>query len=111
MPFGPQNRRKKQPPFQYPFYVAAGAGDWAWGPEQLETRLVLTVTTGSITREFFAGIDGQAVTDLTAAANFPNNPTSTSTLTSFEAPSNAGDQYGQRVHGYLVPAETGDYTF
>jgi hypothetical protein len=40
-----------------------------------------------------------------------NPPTSTGTLTSFEAPSNAGDNYGQRVLGYITPTTSGNYTF
>ena len=38
-------------------------------------------------------------------------PDAVSTLTSFEAPSNIGDYYAQRLRGYLTAPATGDYTF
>jgi hypothetical protein len=38
-------------------------------------------------------------------------PAVTGTLSSFEAPTNAGDNYGQRVRGFVVPPASGSYTF
>lgn len=67
--------------------------------------------TGNITREFWEGITGTSVNALLNSANYPNNPTSTSLLTSFQTPSNVGTNYGQRVKGYLVPNVTGAYQF
>ena len=56
-----------------------------------------------------------AVSDLTNPAlnpNYPNNPTSSSYLTSFEAPFNTGQvDYGERIEGYVYPPTTGSYTF
>ena len=62
-------------------------------------------------REIYTGISGLTVADLTNSARFPNNPTSTNYLTDFEAPIDIGEQYGQRVRGYVVPPTTGNYTF
>ncbi len=67
--------------------------------------------TGTITQQKWDGISGTAVSDLTSNANYPNTPTSTSTLTSFEAASNVADNYGLRVLGYICPPTTGSYTF
>ena len=72
--------------------------------------------TGSILLQFWANLDGgNAVSDLTNPAlnpNYPNNPTSTSYLTSFEAPFNTGQvDYGQRIEGYIYPPTTGNYVF
>jgi hypothetical protein len=72
--------------------------------------------TGSILLQFWANLDGgNAVSDLTNPAlnpNYPNNPTSTSYLTSFEAPFNTGQiDYGQRIEGYIYPPTTGAYVF
>jgi len=72
---------------------------------------VCPATAGSILREVWQGIGGSAVRDLTSSPNYPDNPTSTNYLSSFEAPTGAADNYGQRVHGYLVPPVTGYYTF
>ncbi|MEM9722582.1 MAG: sialate O-acetylesterase, partial [Bacteroidota bacterium] len=38
-------------------------------------------------------------------------PTGTSTLSSFEIPINAFEEYGVRVRGYICPPQTGNYTF
>ena len=68
--------------------------------------------TGQITREVWENIgSGTAVSVLTSNANYPNNPTTTGTLTSFEAPTDVGTNYGQRIHGYLNPAVSGSYEF
>ncbi|MGB3547250.1 MAG: PA14 domain-containing protein [Saprospiraceae bacterium] len=64
-----------------------------------------------IIRDFFDGITGAAVSNLTGNAAFPNNPTSTGILSTFDAPRQIGDYYGQRIHGYLAPTTTGNYEF
>jgi ELWxxDGT repeat protein len=63
--------------------------------------------TGSISREYWANVLGSTV------ATIPLNttPTSTSQLTSLEAPSNAADDYGQRIRGFVCAPYTGAYTF
>src|SRR3954452_18342502 len=67
---------------------------------------------GSITREVFAGIGGNTVDDLINSGIYPDNPTSTNLVTDFfEAPTDIDDNYGQRMHGYIVPPVTGNYTF
>jgi parallel beta-helix repeat protein len=62
--------------------------------------------TGTITRELWTGVAGAAVSDIPVGTA----PTSTGTLTQFEAPADSADNYGQRVRGYLVPPATGPYT-
>ncbi|MGN6386420.1 MAG: lamin tail domain-containing protein, partial [Verrucomicrobiota bacterium] len=52
------------------------------------------------------GIDG-----LLNNPNYPGNPSIVGTIPNFEAPANFGDQYGQRVRGYLLAPQTGNYTF
>jgi hypothetical protein len=81
------------------------------------TIMVGTVTgpvagTG-ITREVYSSISGSAVSDLTSNSKFTGNtPDSTSTITDFfEAPTNAADNYGQRMRGYFIPSQTGNHTF
>lgn len=66
---------------------------------------------GSITREVWTGISGTSVSNLTGNASYPNGPNSVSTLTSFDAPVNVADNYGQRIHGYLHVPQTGAYKF
>jgi hypothetical protein len=61
----------------------------------------------TVTREVWNNVSGTTL----AASQFTSTPSSTGTLTSFEAPSNVADNYAQRVSGYLTPATTGTYTF
>jgi hypothetical protein len=71
----------------------------------------LAGTAGSILYEYYDGIAGTAVADLTSSPDFPGNPTSIDYLTSFEAPSDWDEQYGIRMRGYLHPPANGNYTF
>jgi glucose/arabinose dehydrogenase len=63
--------------------------------------------TGTILREFWSGISGYAVSTIPVNTT----PTGTSQLTIFEGPSNAGDNYGDRIRGYICPPVTGNYVF
>ena len=58
--------------------------------------------------------DGTISDDLTVLKNlaaFPDSPSSSSIEPKFQSPSNVGDQYGQRMLGYLVPPVSGEYQF
>ena len=67
---------------------------------------------GSILREVYQGISGNAISDLTNNPIYPDHPTLTNFVTDvFESPSNFDENYGQRMHGYITPPVTGNYTF
>ncbi|RFS13431.1 PA14 domain-containing protein, partial [Emticicia sp. C21] len=66
---------------------------------------------GSITYQYWTGISGSTVANLTSNANYPNNPTYTTALTSMEAPTDIADNFGSRMIGYLTPTITGTYYF
>ncbi len=67
---------------------------------------------GSILREVFQGIGGSTLADLTNSPAYPSRPTLTNLVTDlFESPSNFDDNYGQRMHGYILPPVSGNYTF
>jgi endoglucanase len=66
---------------------------------------------GSILREWWTGITGAAVSNLTSNSNYPNNPTAREQLTSLEGPINWANNYGTRIRGYIYPPTTGSYTF
>lgn len=68
-------------------------------------------TTGVLQHEWWNSITGSTLAALTGHANYPNNPSGTGTLTTFECPVNAGDNLGRRVRGWLRPATTGAYQF
>ena len=67
--------------------------------------------TGKILYEYWLGIGGFDVNDLTTIPAYPDEPTGCDWLTSFDAPNNWSDNYGARIRGYLYPPDTGDYTF
>ena len=67
--------------------------------------------TGTIMREVWEGIGGTSVSDLTGNANYPDNPSYGDLVTLFEAPTDFADNFGSRLHGYLHPETSGDYTF
>ncbi len=71
----------------------------------------VAANTGTILREYWTGIGGTAVSDLTSSPDFPHNPTGSNLETSFEAPTGWADYYGTRMRGYLHPPASGSYTF
>jgi regulation of enolase protein 1 (concanavalin A-like superfamily) len=67
--------------------------------------------TGTILREVWEGIGGTVVSDLTNNANYPANPSYSDEVTLLEAPTDFADNFGSRLHGWLLPETSGDYTF
>ena len=66
---------------------------------------------GFITMERYDGIGGTQLSNLFAAPNYPDNPSLTQDLNSFEIPINVADNYGARVRGTICAPETGTYYF
>ena len=66
---------------------------------------------GSILRQWWLGISGSSVSDLTGISDFPDYPDGMDWPKSLEGPTNWADSYGQFFRGYIYPPETGDYTF
>ncbi|MBN2137750.1 MAG: hypothetical protein JW720_08085, partial [Sedimentisphaerales bacterium] len=56
----------------------------------------------------FAGVN---VADLTAHADYPDNPHETQILTEFSTAIEFDDNYGTRIFGYVVPTVSDTYTF
>ncbi len=67
--------------------------------------------TGEILFEYWFGIGGTSVSNLTDNPRFPDNPDDSERRTSFEGEVNWNDNYGTRVRGYVYPPETGAYNF
>lgn len=66
----------------------------------------------SLLREVWNNIGGVSIGDLTSDARYPNTPDATNYVTDFfESPSDIAENYGQRMHGYIIPPATGNYTF
>jgi len=66
---------------------------------------------GMILREWWEGLSGNTVSDLTSSVNYPEHPTGRQYLTRLEGPINRTDNYGARISGYLYPSTTGQYVF
>jgi hypothetical protein len=113
---------EKQAGTSYPAGLLAGGTTYYWqigeveadDTEHLSDVLSLRTYregTGSITREVWEGIGGGTiVSDLTGNANYPANPSWSDEITSFNVDDFA-DNFGSRIHGWLVPETSGDYTF
>ncbi|HMP73288.1 MAG TPA: CotH kinase family protein [Kiritimatiellia bacterium] len=82
---------------------------WASGKNR---RPAMNDLGNGILREVYNDISGFTVSDLTNHPSFPDFPTSRSIITSgFEAPSNVGNNYGQRMRAWLRPPFSGNYRF
>jgi transglutaminase/protease-like cytokinesis protein 3 len=67
---------------------------------------------GNITYQVWNNIGGSTlISSLTGNINYPNNPTTTTLITSMEGVTNQANEYGSRIVGYLCAPETGSYTF
>jgi hypothetical protein len=65
-----------------------------------------------ILREVWENIPGTDLNALTSSPDYPNKPTSTNyVIDFFEAPTDVLENYGQRMHGYILPPMSGAYTF
>jgi len=68
--------------------------------------------SNGLNRHVFLNISGVRTTDLTSHPKYPDNPDIKTTLAQvFASPINVGDNYGQRIFGYLIPDVSGDYQF
>lgn len=75
------------------------------------TATVNVTVIAGILMETWTGIGGNTIAHLTSSLSYPNSPNETTHLDLFEAPTNVGDHLGRRISGWLVPEQTGDYTF
>jgi hypothetical protein len=73
----------------------------------------LTQGTGSLLWESYANLGGStSLSALTGATAYPNDPTQTGLMSSFEAPYNTGTtDSGEQLCGYVYPPTTGYYVF
>jgi hypothetical protein len=63
--------------------------------------------SGTILREYWLNVSGTSVADIPVNTT----PTGTEQITSFAGPNRWGDNYGQRIRGYICPPQTGNYVF
>jgi hypothetical protein len=79
--------------------------------------VAMAIQRGVLKYEAYYGPGGTAVSDLLNYPKYPNSPQLTMLLADFNSnPGNmsdnvAGENYGVRMSGFVVPSETGDYRF
>lgn len=66
--------------------------------------------TGAITREYWGGIGG-SLDSLRRDRDFPGNPDVTDQSVCFASPAQLGNNYGERMSGFVCPSAGGRYTF
>ncbi|MDB6070445.1 MAG: hypothetical protein JWL81_1616, partial [Verrucomicrobiales bacterium] len=64
-----------------------------------------------IEQQFWTGISGNNVSALTADARYPNRPTQTRILTTFDSGADYAESYGSRIRAWVIPPTTGVYNF
>ena len=62
---------------------------------------------GTVVRESWTGVAGITLADIPTG----NAPNATANLSSLEATPDLGDNYGERIRGYITAPETGNYYF
>jgi uncharacterized repeat protein (TIGR02543 family) len=67
--------------------------------------------TGKVFHQYWTNAGGGSMADLALNPNYPNNPTGSDYITSLDLPTNVGDNYTDRIRGYIYPPTTGAYTF
>ncbi len=67
--------------------------------------------TGFLLREVYQPLGGSTLADLLDADVYPESPSESELLSSFDAPRPFADDYGQRLSGYLHPPTNGLYQF
>ena len=72
----------------------------------------VNVVAAGLKREVWTGLDGgQGLGGLTGSLYYPQSPSEVNYAGDFKAPSGYGDNYGQRLSGFLIPPTSGNYTF
>jgi len=67
--------------------------------------------SGQILREWWSGIGGKGVSDLTESSQYKGKPTGSELIGALDAPRLVGPDYGTRIRGYLHPPVSGSYRF
>lgn len=87
---------------------ASGIDNWErFTYQDLGVSILPTTGSGTISYERWNSVSGTSISNIPLT----NTPSATGTYTSFEIPSNAADNYGMRLRGYLTAPATGAYTF
>ncbi len=86
------------------------AGDSTTSPV-IALTAVTTYGSGSLRREWWTGIPGDRLKDLDKIAGFPTRPHGHAAEQQFASPNNWGNDYVQRMWGFVIPPLDGEYVF
>ncbi|MEM7146447.1 MAG: DUF1800 family protein [Verrucomicrobiota bacterium] len=67
--------------------------------------------SGAVTRELYIGNVTGSLASLVADPDYPNNPDGKEWLSETRGPTEDGNNYGQRISGFIVPKQSGNFTF
>lgn len=70
-----------------------------------------TLLHGYLTVEYYEGISGTPVANLTSSPKFPDSPDNVALISSFDLTNGYGDNYGSRTTGFVIPEVDGRYDF
>jgi hypothetical protein len=87
--------------------ITTVTGTNASGSGTIQVPILILDSGGGLSREVWTGLSGSGLGSIPLSTP----PSSSTLLTSLEAPSNAGDQFGDRLRGYLTAPTSGNYTF
>lgn len=62
-------------------------------------------------RSLWTDLSKDGIEGMTSLKSYPNNPEASLYVQKFATPHDNGMRYGQRVYGYFVPPESGNYIF
>ena len=85
-------------------------GVHSWQARLMRGKGAAIVPGAGLLREVWTGIPGTAVADLTGAKSYAGPPAETATLPEAQVIDSRAD-YGDRLRGWVLPPETGNYTF
>src|SRR5581483_490369 len=87
--------------------LASAAASWCAAQGKDQSGII----PGQLERQLYTNVPGVLIQDLVTAAKFPDEADFLGSVDSFETPSLSGDNYGERVTGFLVPPLSGEYVF
>ncbi len=87
--------------------MATVTGSNASGSATIMVPILILESGGALSREVWTGLSGSGLGSIPLSTP----PSASTLLSSLEAPSNDGDQFGDRLRGYLTAPTSGNYTF
>src|SRR6266850_729363 len=93
------------------YLVFTGGSGYLFNLNWFQLSSPIPPPVAGILREVYTNITGTAVASLTNSSSFPKHPATREILSTFEAPTSVGDNYGQRLMAWITPPTTGNYVF